>query len=142
MARLDDGFKTLVSFANFPSVKFYTKTVTPPGMSAGGANDTTTMENTRLRTMAPKKLVTMTESTCTAAYDPQVYQDVVNMIGVNQLITITFSDGSQAKFWGWLDEFTPNEIKEGEQPTAEYKIIPSNQNASQVETNVQYVAPA
>lgn len=138
--RLDDGFKTLVTFANFPSVKFYTKTVTPPGMSGGGGNDTTTMHNTRYRTMAPKKLMTMTEATQTAAYDPQVYSDIPNMMQVNQYITMTFSDGSQVKFWGWLDEFTPGEIKEGEQPTAEIKLIPSNQNSSGVETGPLYVA--
>jgi hypothetical protein len=139
-ARLDDGFKTLVTFANFPSVKFWTKTVKPPGMSGGGANETTTMHNTTWRTNAPKKLKTMTDSTQTAAYDPQVYQDIPSMINTNQLITITFSDGSQVKFWGWLDEFEPNEIKEGEQPTADVKIIPSNQNSSGVETAPVYVA--
>src|SRR5690606_20597699 len=104
MPRLDDGFSTIISFANFPSVKFWEKAVTPPGLSGGGANDTTTMRNTEWRTQAPKKLKTMTESSITVAYDPQVYQDTPNMIQVNQPITVTFPDGSSVTFWGWLDE--------------------------------------
>lgn len=46
MTRLDDGHSTRVSFADYPSVAFYEKTVTPPGVDGGGENDTTTMLNT------------------------------------------------------------------------------------------------
>jgi hypothetical protein len=140
MARIDDGYQTLIAFADNPSVKFWEKEVTPPGMSGGGSNDTTTMHNTTYRTFAPKQLKTMSESSFTAAYDPEVYQSVISMIGDNQLITITFPDGSTLAFWGWLDEFTPNALVEGEQPTAECTIIPSNQNASGVETAPVYTA--
>jgi hypothetical protein len=75
-----------------------------------------------------------------AAYDPQVYQDIVSMIGQNQLITITFSDNSTLAFWGFVDEFTPGAIKEGTQPTADVKIVCSNQNDAQVETAPVYTA--
>lgn len=136
--RLDDGFKTLVSFANYPSVKFYEKEVTPPGLKGGGPNNTTTMRNTAWETNAPKKLKSMAEGSMNAAYDPQVYQDIPSMINVNQLITYTFSDGSSVAFWGWLDEFVPGTIKPGEQPTADVKIQPSNQNGSGVETAPVY----
>lgn len=132
--RIDDGFKTLISFASAPSVKFYEKEVTPPGVSGGGANDTTTMRNTAWRTMAPKKLKTLSESNLTVAYDPAAYTDVLNIIQVNELITITFPDASTIAFWGWLDEFTPGAAQEGQQPTASIKIIPSNMNGSLVET--------
>jgi hypothetical protein len=141
MARIDDGFSTTLEFADFPTVAFYEKTVTPPGMSGGGANDTTTMHNTTWRTMAPKQLKTMSEGSAKVSYDPVVYQDVVSMINVNQLITVNFPDGSSLDFWGWLDEFTPDEVSEGAQPTATIKIIPSNQNDSLVETAPVYNAP-
>lgn len=134
MTRLDDGHSTRVSFADYPSVAFYEKTVTPPGVDGGGENDTTTMLNTTWRTKAPKQLKTLTEASLTVAYDPAVYTTIVSMVNVNQLITVTFSDGSTVAFWGWLNTFTPNEITEGEQPTAEVTLIPSNQNASLVET--------
>ena len=140
MARIDDGHGTIIAFADNPSVKLYEKEITPPGISGGGANDTTTMHNSAWRTMAPKQLKTMTECSFTAAYDPAVYTEILTMINNNQQITLTFADGSTLIFWGWLDEFTPNAVVEGEQPTAEITIIPSNQNDSQVETAPVYSA--
>jgi hypothetical protein len=100
--RLDDGFSTIITFSSAPSVKFYEKEVTPPGVSGGGANDTTTMRNTTWRTMAPKKLKTLSEAGASVAWDPAAYNDVLAMIQVNQQITVTFSDGSTIQFWGWL----------------------------------------
>ncbi len=132
--RLDDGYQTLVSFASSPSVKLYEKTVTPPGMDGGGEVDTTTMLNTKYRTRNPKALITMSISAMKCAYDPAVYTQIVALINVNNLITVTFPDGSTLAFWGWLNKFTPDAHTEGEQPTAEVEIIPSNQNSSKVET--------
>lgn len=134
MPRIDDGFATLITLANVPSIAFYEKEVTPPGVQGGGENDTTTMRNTAWRTKAPKKLKTLSECSAVVSYDPAVYDDVVAQCQVNQLITITFPDGATLDFWGWLDEFTPNSHKDGEQPTANAKFIPSNQNDSGVET--------
>lgn len=138
--RLDDGYQTLISFAEDPTVNFWEKSVTPPGMDGGGPTATTTMHNDQLRTFAPKFLITMTEGSMVAAYDPVVYQEVLAMINVNQLITVTFPDGSTVQFWGWLDKFIPNEHTEGEQPTANVTIQPSNQNDSGVETLPAYAA--
>jgi hypothetical protein len=140
--RLDDGYQTLVSFSANPSVSFWERTVTPPGLDGGGPTTTTTMHNTALRTFAPKFLITMTESSCVVAYDPVFYDEALQMLNVNQLITITFPDGSSLQFWGWLDKFVPNEHQEGEQPTAQVSINPSNQNDSGVETLPVYTAAA
>jgi hypothetical protein len=128
--RLDDGFSTIISFADFPSVQFYEKEVTPPGMDGGGPNDTTTMRNITLRTMAPKKLKSMTQFQCTAAYDPGVYASVWSMINVNQAMTITFPEGDTLVFWGWVDKFEPGAVKEGEQPTATVTFQCSNQDSN------------
>ena len=125
MARMDDGFRTLI---NIGGTNFWEKSVSPPGIEAGGATDTTTMHNSVWRTMAPKKLKTMTDCSFTAAYDPAVYTTIVSQIGVNQAIEITFPDGETLTFWGWLDSFVPGENVDGEQPTADCVIIPSNQN--------------
>lgn len=141
MARIDDGHSTTISFADDPSVKLYEKEVTPPGIDGGGENDTTTMQNTAWRTRAPKKLKTLSECSFVAAYDPAVYDEILTLINANNLITITFPDGSTLAFWGWLNEFKPNANVEGEQPTAEVTIIPSNQNDSLVETAPVYTAP-
>ena len=140
MARIDDGFATLISFAEDSDVQMWEKEVTPPGVSGGGENDTSTMHNTAWRTRAPKGLITLSECSFSAAYDPAVYDEIVAMVNVNQLITITFPDASTVAFWGWLDEFTPGANVEGEQPTADVTIIPSNQNGSGVETAPVYSA--
>lgn len=140
MARMDDGFATLIEFAENSAVKMYEKEVTPPGVIGGGENDTSTMQNTTWRTKSPKSLKTLGESSLVVAYDPAVFDDIVEMVNVNQLITITFPDDSTLAFWGWIDEFTPNACVEGEQPTADVKIIPSNQNGSLVETAPSYTA--
>ena len=133
--RIDDGFSTTISFADFPSVLFWEKTVTPPGVDGGGPNDTTTMRNTALRTQAPKKLKSMTEMTASVAYDPQALQDAFDMVNINQLITVNFPDGSNWAFWGWLNSITPDEITEGSQPTAAVSVQCSNQNDLGVETD-------
>jgi len=134
MSRIDDGHATLVTFANYPSVKLWEKEVTPPGVSGGGENDTTTMRNTAWRTRSPKQLKTLSPSSFTAAYDPAVFTDMVSMVNENQQITVTFADGQTLTFWGWVDEFSPARAQEGSQPTCEVTIIPSNQNASGAET--------
>lgn len=143
MGRIDDGFSTQIDFADNPSVSFWEKEVTPPGIEGGGANETTTMRNSTWRTKSPKKLVSLTDCSFTAAYDPVVYEDIIDMINANQLITITFPDDSTLEFWGWLDSFTPNANVEGEQPTAACTIVPSNQTDSATPTEIapDYTAP-
>jgi len=136
MARIDDGHPTTIDFANAPSTGLlvWEKEVTPPGLNGGGPNDTTTMRNTTWRTMAPKKLISLTQGSFVAAYDPEAFSILLDQLNVNQLITVTFPDGSTYDFWGWMNEFTPNACTEGEQPTANVTIEPSNQNAAGVET--------
>ena len=135
MARVDDGFSTKISIGG---VYLWEKEVTPPGIEGGGENDTTTMRNTTWRTKAPKRLKTLTPSKFTAAYDPIAYNSILAVINVNSQIVVTFADNHTLTFWGWVDKFVPNAAKEGEQPTAEVEIIPSNQNNSGVEVAPVY----
>jgi hypothetical protein len=133
--RIDDGWQTLITLANAPSIKLYEKSVTPPGIMMGGPNDTTTMRNLVWRTRAPKKLKTMDDLTFEAAYDPAVYPDIVDQIGVVQEVTVKFPDDSTLVFWGWIDTFKPNAIVEGSQPTASCTIVCGNQDEDGVETD-------
>jgi hypothetical protein len=137
MGRIDDGHPTTISFASTPSgetLLFWEKEVTPPGLSGGGPNNTTTMRNSVWRTAAPKKLITMTAGSFVASYDPEALDQVLAMLNVKCLITITFSDGATYAFWGWLDQFTPGASVEGEQPTATVTIEPANENSAAAET--------
>lgn len=139
--RLDDGFSTIITLANLPLVKLYEKEVTPPGYSAGGAIDTTTMRNTAYRTGAPKKLKSLSPVTATVAYATEALEQIWPQIGVVQLITITFPDDSTLAFYGWIDEFTPGAHTEGEQPTASLTIIPGMRNPAGAEVAPDYTAP-
>lgn len=136
MARIDDGFSTTISFSAGTSALtvIWEKEITPPGISGGGENDTTTMRNTSYRTKWPKSLKTLTESSLLCAYDPDAVTEYLSMINVNQSIEITFPGSEVLTFWGYVDSFTMNAIVEGEQPTAEVVIIPTNQNNYKVET--------
>ena len=143
MAYLTDGHQTLITFDALGSgVTLLLKetTVTPPGIDSGGENDTTTMRNETWRTKQPKHLKTLTDGSCTFQYDPGIYDQILDIIGVNGLITITFSDESTLEFYGWLNNFTPGECVEGSMPTATGTIICSNQTDAGVETAPVYAA--
>lgn len=134
--RLDDGFSTIITLANIPSVKIFEKEVTPPGISAGGPIDTTTMRNVTWRTMSPRALKTLTPANVTAAFATEAIPQIMEQLKVNQLITVTFPDLSTLVFWGWMEEFALNAFVEGEQPTATVTFQPGN-----IDDDDQEVAP-
>ena len=139
MSILEDGLSPLISLANLPAIKLCEKTVTPPGVDGGGSNDLTSMKNAVWRTFAPKRLKTLTEASASVFYDPAVYPEVVAQANINQLITVTFSDGSKVTFFGWLNTFTPDEVSEGEAPTAAITFIPSNRDLAGAEVGPVYI---
>lgn len=140
MSYLKDGFRTRVSFAANPSVKLRIKAVTPVGLDGGGPIPDTTMENSTVRTDAPKSLITVTGGQFEAKYDPAVYTEILSLINVNNLITNSFPDGSAIYYWGWLNSFQPNQHTEGGEPLANCTFHASNRNASDVETAPTYSA--
>lgn len=139
--RLDDGFSTIITLANLPLVKLFEKTVTPPGMTAGGPIDTTTMRNVAWRTSSPKQLKSLTPAQAEVAYATDAYPEIFAQIGIVQLITITFPDLAYLTFYGWLEEFTPGANTEGEQPTATISIQVGNRDAAGVEVAPDYHNP-
>lgn len=137
--RIDDPFKTLWTFGNFPDVEFQIKGIKLPGTTLGSPIDTTTMENTRYFTMAFRKLRRMSPVTLVCAYsalalDPD--DGIAAMLGINQLCTATLSDNSTYAVWAGVNdfEFSENTV-EGPQPTVSIIVIPTMQNASNVETD-------
>ena len=131
--RVDDGFKTLVTFSE-GALSIWTKTVKPPGVTGGGPIATTTMVNTRIRTKAPKQLYEITDGEMKAAYDPAVLIEIIGQLQVLQQITVTFADNATQVFWGWLEEFMPDDVSEGEQPVATVKFCCSGESDVGVET--------
>lgn len=122
---IEDGFSTTLTLAE-GSITFEEVRITPPGIDGGGAINTTTMRNTRRRTKKPKQLVDTTDTQCSGKYAPELYDEIMDQIQVNQEITVTYPDLSTYVFWGWIDNFQPGEHVEGEMPLADFTIIASN----------------
>ena len=133
--RLGDGYQTLLSFAD-PStygtgeqtavVAFWEREVTPPGIDGGDAVENTTMHNQQWRTMNPRHLKTLTESSINAAYDPAIYVSILSIINANTSVTVWFPDHSYLCFWGYLKSFEPGPLAEGKMPECAIKVTPTN----------------
>jgi hypothetical protein len=123
---MHDGYSTKIAFAVDPDVALWEKTVKPPGLDGGDPIDTTTMHNSTYRTSAPRALVTLTESTFEAGYDPVVYTQLLAILNVQTSITVHFPDGGSLAFFGFLKMFEPSDLTEGEFPTASVTIVPTN----------------
>lgn len=124
--KLEDGHSTLIAFAADPDVSFWEKTVKPPGIDGGEAIETTTMHNTNWRTMVSRQLKTLTPCSGKAAYDPNVVNNLNDLINVQTTITIHFPDTSTLAFYGFLQSVEFDEMSEGTQPELSYTIVPTN----------------
>lgn len=124
--KLKDGYPTRVAFSLDPDVSLWEKSVKPPGMDGGDPIDQTTMWNEDFRTRAPRSLVTLTESTFKAAYDPDVYNQLMAMLNKEQTITDVLPDGSTLSYYGFMQKFEPDDHVEGTQPEATVTIVPTN----------------
>jgi hypothetical protein len=124
--KLKDGFSTKITFAVDPDISFWEKTVKPPSIDGGDPIEQMTMHNVDWRTVAPRSLKTLGESTSTVAYDPAVYDQIKAIINVETTVTVRFPDGSTLAFYGYLQKFEPSEHQEGTQPEATVTIIPTN----------------
>ena len=143
MSMLMDGFSTTITFLDQTGgVTLWEKTVTPPGMSMGGSVDITTMRTVAWRVRNSKALKDFTEMSGKAAYDPIHLQSLQSVLGVNQRCKTTFPDTQFVTFWGYLEEFKPDEHKEGDQPTAAFKVTPTNHsNTTNNTTGFNIVPP-
>lgn len=124
--KMEDGYPTTLAFARDPNVNFWEKSVKPPGIDGGEAIDQTTMHNATWRTMAPRKLKTLTPVSTKAAWDPACYNEISQLINKSGSITVRFPDGSTLDFYGYLKSFEPSEMSEGNQPEADITIVPTN----------------
>jgi hypothetical protein len=142
---LPDGYSARFTFDDFPAIELFMKQPTPIGFEGGGANPQSTMENVKFRTQRPKKLITVTGSSITCAYDPKFLDTLITtnggMLLHNQLCHVEYGDGSKHNFWGWLESFKPGALQEGQQPEATVMVEVSNLNVSGVETGPTYTAP-
>jgi len=146
---LKDGLGTTITFGTGESGTDHSgitllldpSSITPPGYDGGDAIDTTTHSNTAYKTKYSRTLLEVSDGSFTAAYDPDVYDDVLDAVNDNVLITFTFPDGASIAMYGFLKSFIPNELVEGEPATAECELVATNYNHSNGnETAPAYVA--
>lgn len=124
---LRDGYQTLIAFSRYPTVQFWEKTVQPPGLNGGDPIDITTMHNEDVKTKAARQLYDLTPSKTRVAYDPKCYTQILTLLNDDTgSVTVHFPDGSTLDFYGYVMNFEPAELREGEQPEADVTIVPTN----------------
>lgn len=125
--QLCDGMFSVITFARLPTVSFWEKGVTPPGLEGGDAIDATSHHNVRYRTKCPRSLIDLTDVTTKVFYDPNVYNQIItDLINVPDTVTVEFHDGSTLAFYGYLKSFVPDEMTEGTKPEATITIVCTN----------------
>lgn len=124
--KMPDGFKAVLAFALKPTIRLWERDLTPPGFDGGEPINTTTQHNVAWRTLFPRALKTMTPFTFVAAYDPDVINDILIYLNRNQSFTFWYPSGDSIDFWGTMNKFEGQEMKEGEFPLATITITPTN----------------
>lgn len=130
---LENGYQSLITFADDPDVALWETEVTPPGIDGGQKIDVTTMHNTTWRTAAPQALSEITDNQFTCGYDPMVYNQILALRNVRTTITILFPNGDTLAYYGYLMKFEPSSLKNGEFPTANVTIVATNRDSSGTE---------
>lgn len=130
---LRDGFSSKITFAAKPTISFWEKSVSPPGLDGGPKVDQTTMFNTMRITAAPQVLYEVTDGSMKVAYDPAVYTQIISAINQPDVITQTWRDGSTLADHGYLQSFKPDPLERGKQPEATVTFVYTGQDTSGVE---------
>lgn len=128
--KLEDGYQSLIAFAADADVSFFEKSIKPPGIDNGDPIDQTTMWNTDVITKASQALDEITEVSGKVAYDPEVYDQIMALSGVEGVVTVYFPDGSAISFFGYLRKFEPDEMERGKQPEASITVVITNVDPS------------
>lgn len=127
---LKDGYQALITLALDTDISFWEKSVQPPSVDGGEPIDSTTMHNTKMRTFTPRSLITLGDVTSSVEYDPNVYNQIMDVINVPTTITVEWGDGSSIAFYGYLQKFEPESLEEGSPPLATVTIVPTNWDAT------------
>ena len=143
MPFIQDGFYTWITFSlGAVDTLLRERSVQPPGMDGGAPVDTTTMRNNDWRTANPRFLKGLDTFSATCSYDPVAYGSFLDMINVNQQITVTFpspdggvTPGKTLIFWGFLKSFKPAALQEGTFPLATVEVTPTNHDNSNNEAS-------
>lgn len=131
---LEDGFKTLITFARAPSVKLWEISVKPIGFNGGDKIKLSNMHSGKLHQFAPRKLVELTDGSMKCFYDPSALPVILStLMNYKDVITETYTDGSTYAYHGVMNKFERDEHQEGEAPTATVNIFATGRDTSGTE---------
>lgn len=128
--KLEDGYRSLITFAADTDVSLWEMEVGHSGRDGGDPIDTTTMHNDTWRTMSPRALITSSPYTFRFAFDPAVKTQLTSLINVRTTVTVTFRDGSTEAEYAFLQTVEFDPMVEGEMPTGTGTITPTNWDPS------------
>jgi hypothetical protein len=120
---LKNGFRSKITIRQDPAIILWEKAVTPPGVDGGAPVEVGNMFSVKWNPQVPRGLATMTPARMTCAYDPKVFNNIVAAVNREDIITLTFPNNDTLAFFGYLQQFIPNEISDGNQPTASVTLI-------------------
>ena len=123
----DEGYQSLIAFEDDSNLLFGETVVGAPGIDGGDPVPTTTMFNATYRTKAPRKLKELTPFQVQGKFCSGTIDAVFALINENQWITVTWPDGAQYSFPGFLKSFQPAQAQEGNPLEGTLEIVPTMQ---------------
>ena len=124
--KIPEGYRSYIAISGDNEIAFWERDVKPPSIDGGDPINTTTQWNVKFETFFPRHLIKLDSISVVAAYDPDVFADILANINVNQAMTFYWPDGSYVDFYGWIQKFEFGELKIGDFPTATVTIALSN----------------
>lgn len=124
--KLKEGFRIKHTFARNTTLSVWEIGVAAPGIDGGEPVEQTTQHNVDWETMAPRQLKKLTSFTFTAAFDPDVYNQLLLLINAEDTCTETFPDGSTLAYFGYLQKADIDTLERGKQPTMSITVCPTN----------------
>jgi hypothetical protein len=124
------GAPVYVVFTSNTSLDIWEKGVTKGGWKCDDRRDTSTFHNSSVRTFSPGRLKTAQDIKVNCGYDPDQEQDLIDLVGHRDTITILLPTHTKYCFYGWLDEIVFNENNEKDDPMATLTLVQGNQDWS------------
>lgn len=125
--KMPEGFKSLVTFSSYPSLDIWEIENKPPSVESGDPINTTTQHNITWRTFYLPRLKTLKPFTIKFAYDPDILMtNLLALIGDNsQTITFLMPQNANICFYGGMQSYELDALKEKEFPTGSMTIVPT-----------------
>lgn len=133
---MPEGHQILIAINGYTTICFWEIDIKPPAMDGQEPIDTTTQFNTQVHTMYPRVLKKWDAVSVQASYAPAVYLDVYRIINVVLNMCIEFPNQDNLAFWGFIQKFEPEALKEGDYPKANISIVIANFDPSEWSANI------